>query len=100
MNGVLSYLGSINLILAAFNLVPGFPLDGGRMLRSALWKAKGNIKWATRFASDTGVFFGWVLIALGIFSFFRDNFIGGIWWFLIGLFLEERCTDVLPTASY
>jgi Zn-dependent protease/predicted transcriptional regulator len=89
VSGVLSYLASINLILAAFNLVPGFPLDGGRMLRSALWKAKGDLKWATRTASQSGAFFGWVLIALGVFSFFRGNFIGGIWWFLIGLFLKD-----------
>jgi Zn-dependent protease len=88
VDGVLSYLAAINLILAAFNLIPGFPLDGGRMLRSALWKAKGDLKWATRVASNSGVVFGWILIALGLSSIFQGNFIGGLWWGLIGLFVK------------
>ena len=89
VNGVVNYLAYINLILAAFNLVPGFPLDGGRIFRSALWKIKGDLRWATHVASQSGAFFGWLLIAMGILSFFRGGFIGGIWWFLIGLFLKD-----------
>jgi CBS domain-containing protein len=88
-NGVFNYLGFINLILAGFNLVPAFPLDGGRVLRSALWKWKDNIRWATRIASQIGSGFGIVLIFVGILSFLRGAFIGGIWWALIGLFLRN-----------
>jgi Zn-dependent protease len=87
--GVMYYLGIINLVLALFNLVPGFPLDGGRMLRAALWAWKGNFRWATRVASQIGGAFGLVLIFLGVFSFVTGNFIGGMWWFLIGLFLRS-----------
>jgi Zn-dependent protease/CBS domain-containing protein len=85
--GVLEYLAIINLVLAAFNLVPAFPLDGGRVLRSALWQWKKNYQWATRIASKLGSFFGTALLFLGILNVLRGNVIGGIWQFMIGLFL-------------
>jgi Zn-dependent protease/CBS domain-containing protein len=88
VHGVLIYLGLINLLLAGFNLIPAFPLDGGRVLRSALWAWKKNLKWATRIASQIGSGFGIFLILLGVFSFINGNIIGGVWWFLIGLFLR------------
>jgi Zn-dependent protease/CBS domain-containing protein len=87
--GVLSYLALLNVILAGFNMVPAFPLDGGRVLRSALWKAKGNLRWATRIASGFGSAFGMFLIVLGVISFIGGGFVGGIWYFLIGLFIRE-----------
>ena len=87
VNGVVQYLAYINALLAAFNVIPAFPLDGGRVLRSILWGIKGNLRWATRISSWVGSGFGIVLIALGVFSFFGGNFIGGMWWFLIGIFL-------------
>jgi Zn-dependent protease/CBS domain-containing protein len=89
VNGVLAYLGMINFILAAFNLVPAYPLDGGRVLRSALWKWKNNIRWATRVASQIGSGFGIALVVLGVINFIAGNLIGGVWWFLIGLFLRN-----------
>lgn len=85
--GVLEYLMVINFVLAGFNLVPAFPLDGGRVLRSALWQWKKNFRWATRIASKIGSFFGTVLIFLGVLNVLRGNIIGGIWQFMIGLFL-------------
>jgi Zn-dependent protease/predicted transcriptional regulator len=85
--GVLEYLMVINFVLAGFNLVPAFPLDGGRVLRSALWQWKKNFRWATRIASKIGSFFGTVLIFLGILNVLRGNVIGGIWQSMIGLFL-------------
>jgi Zn-dependent protease/CBS domain-containing protein len=88
VNAVIQYLAFINLILAGFNLLPAFPLDGGRVLRSILWGWKDNLKWATQIASKIGSFFGIVLIILGLYSLFRGNIIGGIWWFLIGMFLR------------
>jgi Zn-dependent protease/CBS domain-containing protein len=86
---VLGYLGSINLMILAFNLVPAFPLDGGRMLRSILWGATRNLPRATKWASLAGQVFAWLLIAWGIVQFFAGNWIGGIWLGLIGLFLNS-----------
>ncbi len=86
---VIEYLSLINGLLAAFNLIPAFPLDGGRVLRSALWGLKGNIRWATRVSSWIGEAFGILLIVLGVLAVVRGNFIGGMWWFLIGMFLRN-----------
>ncbi|MEJ2670767.1 MAG: site-2 protease family protein, partial [Deltaproteobacteria bacterium] len=89
VNAVIYYLAYINGILAAFNLLPAFPLDGGRVLRSILWGAKGNLRWATRVSSTIGSAFGIGLIVLGIFQFIYGNIIGGVWMFLIGMFLRH-----------
>ena len=86
--GVAGYLGNLNLILALFNLVPAFPLDGGRILRAVLWGWKRNFEWATRIASRIGAAFGMALIVLGVFAFITGNVIAGLWWALIGLFLR------------
>jgi Zn-dependent protease len=88
VQGVLHYLGWINAILAIFNLVPAFPLDGGRVLRSILWHMTNNLRWATRIASNCGAWFGSILIFLGIFTFLGGNIVGGLWWILIGMFLR------------
>ncbi len=93
--GVARYLGFINILLAIFNMVPGFPLDGGRVLRAALWQLKGDIRWATRWATRMGQGFGLLLVALGFANFIAGNFVGGMWWFLIGLFVQAAAT-----ASY
>jgi Zn-dependent protease/predicted transcriptional regulator len=86
--GVLRYLGGINGILAAFNLLPAFPLDGGRVLRSILWGIKKDIRWATRISAKIGYGFAIVLIAAGLVQLVQGNFIGGFWWILIGVFLQ------------
>lgn len=88
VNGVVGYLAFINGILAGFNIIPAFPLDGGRVLRSILWGVKKNLKWATRVSSWIGTGFGILLIVLGIVNVLRGNFVGGMWWFLIGMFLH------------
>lgn len=93
--GVLVYLAWVNAILAVFNMVPAFPLDGGRVLRSLLWGWKGDLRWATRVASRIGSAFGILLIVLGVVSVVNGNLIGGLWWFLIGLFLRGAAS-----ASY
>ena len=87
--GVLSYLWSINLVLAAFNLLPAFPLDGGRVLRAALWGWTKRLRRATRIASWIGSGFGILLIGLGVFNIIRGDFVGGIWLFLIGMFVRS-----------
>ena len=84
---VLGYLAAINIIVLVFNLIPAFPLDGGRILRSALWAWTGNVRRATRWASAAGTAFAWVLIGLGVMSFFDGDWVGGVWLGLIGMFL-------------
>ncbi len=86
--GVIIYLAFLNLILAGFNLLPAFPLDGGRVLRSVLWGLKDNLKWATQIASRIGSGFGVALMLFGVFSFILGNIIGGVWMFVIGMFLR------------
>lgn len=90
--GVTRYLGFLNGLLAVFNLLPAFPLDGGRVFRAALWHWKGDLRAATRIASKVGVGFGFVLMALGVLHVLIGDFVGGMWWFLIGLFLRGAAT--------
>jgi Zn-dependent protease/predicted transcriptional regulator len=86
--GVFWYLGMINAVVVAFNLIPAFPLDGGRVLRSILWHFQGDLQSATRITAGIGSAFGLLLIMLGIFSFIGGNVVGGMWQFLIGMFLR------------
>lgn len=86
--GVVWYLALINFVLALFNLVPAFPLDGGRILRAALWSWRGDLVWATRIAAGAGNLFGIFLIVFGLIGVLQGDFIGGIWRFLIGMFLR------------
>jgi len=88
LTGVLAYLSFVNLLLGGFNLIPAFPLDGGRMLRAALWYWRGDLRQATRIASGAGKAFGLVLMMLGALNIVTGNFIGGLWWFVIGLFVR------------
>lgn len=85
---VLNWLAVINIVLAVFNLVPAFPLDGGRMLRAALWGWKGRLRWASRISYRIGAGFGILLVVLGLLQVVVGNFVGGLWWFLIGLFIR------------
>jgi CBS domain-containing protein len=86
--GVVRYLALINGLIAVFNLIPAFPLDGGRVFRAALWHWKGDFRWATRIAARVGETFGFLMIAFGVVNILTGNFVGGMWWFLIGLFLR------------
>jgi Zn-dependent protease/predicted transcriptional regulator len=90
--GVLWYLGLINGSLACFNLVPAFPLDGGRVLRAALWLWRGDFAWATRISTRIGSGFGFFLMLLGALRVLTGDFVGGVWGFLIGLFLRAAAT--------
>jgi len=86
--GVFAYLGLINIVLAVFNMVPGYPLDGGRLLRAFLWYMRDDLVSATRWAARVGQGFAVLLILLGIWSFLTAGALGGLWWVLIGLFLN------------
>jgi Zn-dependent protease/predicted transcriptional regulator len=87
--GTLGYLAWTNLLLAGFNLVPGFPLDGGRLLRAAIWKATGSLGRATRAASLSGQAVGWLLVAAGVGWLLAGDLAGGIWFAFIGWFLVQ-----------
>jgi len=83
-------LGIANLLLVAFNMIPAFPLDGGRVLRSALWQWKGDLRWATRVSTSIGGAFGFGLIAYGVLVAIAGNdLFSGIWYALIGLFVRN-----------
>ena len=86
---VFGYLAAINAMVLVFNMVPAFPLDGGRVLRSLLWAVSGSVRRATRWASYAGQAFAFVLIAVGIWQFFGHNWLGGIWTAMIGMFLNS-----------
>jgi Zn-dependent protease len=91
---VVDYLANINIILAIFNIIPAFPLDGGRVLRAVIWGATRNLRKATMIAGNIGRFFGWLVILFGIAQFFginiggmQGNILNGIWLIFIGWFL-------------
>ncbi len=92
---ILGYLGWINMLLVAFNMIPAFPLDGGRVLRSILWAIRGNLRWATKVTSTIGAAFGLVLIGLGLLAMLNGYLYNGLWTALIGMFLRGAAS-----ASY
>lgn len=87
--GVARYLASLNIILAVFNLVPAFPLDGGRVLRAYLWHRWRDMRRATRVAANAGIGFSLLLMGIGVLSVATGELGTGIWWILIGLFLRN-----------
>jgi Zn-dependent protease len=86
---IFGYLAFINIALVVFNMIPGFPLDGGRILRALLWKRWGDVKRATYTVSQIGSGFGIFLIFFGVLNFLWGNLIGGIWFVFIGMFLHQ-----------
>jgi Zn-dependent protease/CBS domain-containing protein len=93
---LLLWLGQVNILLAIFNLVPGFPLDGGRILRALLWAYTGSVRKATRFASAAGQGFAWLLIGVGFamilgvrFPVLGGGLLPGVWLAFIGWFLNN-----------
>lgn len=85
---VMNYLGIVNVALALFNMVPGFPLDGGRLLRAAIWRFTGSIRKATQWSALSGQAFGWLLMGFGLLRVLAGDF-GGLWLALVGWFLAR-----------
>jgi Zn-dependent protease/CBS domain-containing protein len=100
---ILTYLALMNVILGIFNLLPGFPLDGGRVLRSIIWKATGNFQTATNITTFVGQVFAYLIILWGIFLFFAGNAFNGLiiiftGWFLLTSAQSARSQSALDTA--
>jgi Zn-dependent protease len=92
---VLGYLGFINVLLLLFNLIPGFPLDGGRIARSIAWRVTGDRTRATRFAGALGRAFSFLLIGIGIFAFLQGAIVTGIWMGIVGVFLGQAARSAV-----
>jgi Zn-dependent protease/CBS domain-containing protein len=92
---VVDYLTALNLALGLFNLLPGFPLDGGRILRAWLWARSGNLLSATRAAGRAGSIVGFGLMGLGLLQLVQSHNLGGLWLMVIGIFLNQAAS-----ASY
>jgi Zn-dependent protease len=97
---VLSWLASINLLVLIFNLIPAFPLDGGRIARAIVWKLTGNRGRATRFAATVSQGFSYAFIALGLVWAFAGNVIGGIWLALIGYILAQSARGYAMQSEF
>jgi Zn-dependent protease len=101
---VLGYLTTVNVIVLVFNLIPGFPLDGGRIARAIAWKVTGNRNKATRFAALLGRLAGWGMVAVGGLLLLeiigRDNAFTGIWLIFIGFFLAGAARSAEAQATF
>lgn len=86
---LMHYLAFVNMLILGFNMVPGFPLDGGRILRAAIWHKTGNMQKATRIASRIGTVFAFMLMVYGVVNIFVGQLIGGLWLMFIGFFLRQ-----------
>lgn len=103
---LVSYMAYINVLLAIFNIIPAFPLDGGRVFRSIIWGATGSLRAATLVAGNVGRVFGWVMILFGVANVFQfnifgyqGNFFNGIWFIFIGWFLTSAADSSLREMS-
>ncbi len=99
---ILGYLGLTNVLLGVFNLLPGFPLDGGRVLRSIIWKVTGNLHRATRVAVIVGEVLAYLFILVGLWLFFIGDILDGVWFGFIGWYLltsarSANTQDMLQT---
>ncbi|WP_413161230.1 site-2 protease family protein [Capilliphycus salinus ALCB114379] len=94
LTGILANrIAGINLVLAIFNMIPGLPLDGGQVLKAAVWKATGSRFAGVRWAARAGQMIGWIAISLGLILFLAENQFGGLWIAFIGWFAIRNATS-------
>ena len=93
------YLMRINFILALFNMIPGFPLDGGRVLRALIWKISNNFQRSTQIASASGQIVAFAFIGLGIFTIFNGQLMDGLWLAFIGWFLQNAASSAVSQVN-
>ena len=99
LTALVQYLMVVNLVVGLFNLIPAFPLDGGRVLRALVWRATASQERATRVASVTGSVLGFGLIGLGIVFVFTNSFITGIWLVFIGWFIQSAAASARQSSE-
>jgi Zn-dependent protease len=95
LEGALFYLAATNIVLGIFNLIPGFPLDGGRVLHSIIWKLTSNSNLSTHVALLTGQVVAYLFILLGIWIFFTGDILDGLWFGFIGWFLLSAAQSAI-----
>jgi Zn-dependent protease len=98
--GLLAWLGGINVIVLVFNLVPAFPLDGGRIARAAAWKITGDPNRGTRFSARLGQAFAYVLMGGGAYFLLRGDGFGGVWFLLLGWFLAQAARGAVVSSRF
>jgi Zn-dependent protease/CBS domain-containing protein len=96
---VIGYLIVVNILLGAFNLIPGFPLDGGRVFRSIVWQATGSVRRATETAAAVGQVAGFGFVAWGVLRVFDGDLLGGLWTAAIGLFLQNAAGSSIQQVA-
>jgi Zn-dependent protease len=97
---LLAFLATINAFLFVFNLVPAFPLDGGRLARAVIWRITGNRNSATRIAGQIGVTFAYVIVGIGIFLAASGNLIDGIWLAVLGWFIAQSARSAVAATAF
>jgi Zn-dependent protease len=100
VNGLIAWLAGINLVVLVFNLVPAFPLDGGRIARSIAWKITGDPNRGTRFSARLGQGFAYILMGLGVYVLLRGDAIGGIWFLVLGWFLAQAARGAVVSSRF
>jgi Zn-dependent protease len=100
VKGLLAWLAGINLVVLVFNLVPAFPLDGGRIARAIAWKITGDPNRGTRFSARLGQGFAYILMGLGVYVVLRGDAIGGIWFLVLGWFLAQAARGAVVSSRF
>ncbi len=98
--GLAKYLAYINLALVVFNLIPGYPLDGGRVFRAIVWATTRNMRRATLVAANVGRFFAYLFILVGVWQMLSGNFGGGVWIAIIGWFLDNAASSQVHQVMF
>ena len=98
--GLLSWLAGINLVVLVFNLLPAFPLDGGRIVRAIAWKITGDQNRGTRLAARLGQVLAWGLIGLGAYVILRGDAFGGIWFLVLGWFIAQAARGAVVSSRF